>query len=169
MSWKFVPSETRELAPNPDLVWYFNDSASALGFRSASPSMAPVPSAPKHPTQPQLTAARRQRAIRSALSELSSRLQAILEATYEAAPHSSQLRHDHGLASGVVARALAHWRVATEEDRAHLEKTVREAHVLVQAAHEAFEMVYDSSAPSSRREQRTARVQRWLDEQGIAA
>lgn len=136
-------------------------------MHSASFSHVHVRYEPTPPSSQQLAAARRQTKIRAALRQLSPRLQAVLEATYEPRPLSAPLRHEHGLAAGVVARALSALSPATTaSERKQIEITIRAAHVLVTLAHEAFELLYTDHEDRTRSARR-ARCSQWLSDVGL--
>ena len=157
--------------PHPDLVWFYTQSAGELGLRSASLCPLFLPTEPPTPSGAQLSAARKQTRIRVALRELSPRLQSVLEGCYEPRPHSAQIRHEHGLAAGLVARVISeltlaistgHKPVAGEFDR-----QVALSYMLVQAAHEAFAIVY-GQAPRTKREAQRTIVSRWMSDEGLS-
>lgn len=169
------PEPPKLVEPYRDLTWYYQDSAAELGLKSQSLGDVHSPSPePPCPTARQLAAARRQARIRRALADLSPRLQSVLEACYEPRPYGVQLRHEHGLAAGLVARVISEARAckapAEEQDR-----VIAQAHLFVQAAHQAFRVAMGyavedegleqamagGAAPRSKRARR-ARAERWL-------
>jgi hypothetical protein len=135
---------------NEDLEWYYQYSAADVGLHSPNLGGVPVTSPePPTPSAAQLEAARRQNKIRRALAELSPTLQSVLEACYEPRPHSVQLRHEHGIAAGLVARHV-------KEEGLQIEVL----YSIVAAAHEAFLIAYGKPART-----REERAQRWLSEE----
>jgi len=149
--------------PNDDLVWYYEHSASELGFSSSSIDGIYIQSEPQPPSRRQLAAASKQARIKLSLGELSPRLRSILESCYDQAASSVPLRHEHGLAASLVARAISEARSAnwTKEQ---LNNSIATCHMMVLTAHRAFSMLHK---PSSTPKRRRARVSRWLSEDGV--
>ena len=157
--------------PDRDLVWYFCDSASELGMRAAAmgdDSFGASNTPQQHwPTAKMCRAARRQRDIRDALHQLSGQLQSVLECTYEAQGLTVQERHAHDLAAPLIARVLMRMKEATPPQQKKLRNLIQNAPMLVQAAHDAFRIVYGTPDSSSRPAQRRARVERWMQQEGL--
>lgn len=150
--------------PNEELVWYYEHSASELGFSSSSIDGIYIQSDPQPPSRRQLAAASRQARIKASLGELSPRLRSILESCYDQAASSTPLRHEHGLAASLVARAISEAR-SGNWTKEQLNKSIATCHVMVVTAHKAFSMVHrPERRPSTRRR---ARVERWLTDDGV--
>lgn len=156
---------------DPALVWYFCDSAAELGMRAApiNGDGAAVTGWPEQrwPSQRMCNAARKWRAIRGALFQLSEQLQSVLECAYSAQGLTVQERFEHDLAAPLIAVALSRMRRATPADQRALRAFIERAPALLEAAHSAFHIAYGPPEPRSRPAARRARVQRWLDEEGL--
>lgn len=150
--------------PNDDLAWYYEHSASELGFSSSSIDGIYIQSEPHPPSSRQLAAAARQARIKSSLSQLSPRLRCVLESCYGQSGSSVPLRHEHGLAAALVARAISEARTASWT-KEQLDRAISACHVMVVTSHRAFDLVHRSSG--SRGSSRSARVGRWLREDGV--
>jgi hypothetical protein len=159
--------------PDPDLVWYFCDSASELGMHAQALSDDGLTGGnwpeQRWPSARMCQAARRQREIREALRQLADNLQSVLECVYSAQGLTVQERFVHDLAAPLVARAISLARHASATDRLRLSAFVERAPVLLDAAHAAFRIAYGKPEPRSRPELRRQQVRRWLVEEGIAS
>jgi hypothetical protein len=161
------------MKPDPDLVWYFCDSDSELGLRAQSISgdnntHSNWPEQ-RWPSAKMCRAARKKTKIEAALYQLSHRLQWMLKCAYEAQGLTVQERHEHDLCAPLVARALLRMRGASEDDKKQLRALIFNAPRLLEAAHMAFRLAYGPLEPRSRPARRRARVQTWLQEEGLCA
>ena len=161
-----VIGRERMQKPNAELVWYYEDSATELGFSSSSLDSVYIHREPGPPSQRALLAARRQARIRVSLGQLSPRLRGVLESCYEQRPVSVPLRHEHGLAAGLVSRAISTGR-ASDWTAQQLEDAITASHVMVRAAHEAFAIAHPRTNSRGTVDRRAARVRTWLAEDGV--
>jgi len=148
------------IEPDPDLVWYFQQSSSDLGMKASCWSDTHS-SSPKQnwPTERQTRAATRQRAVRAALRGLSPQLQSVLECAYETKAIPVDATHKYDLAAHLIERAAR-----SGQSRAKMEEAVRTAPMLLIAAHTAFRISFGPPTVRGRAASIRTRVARWVDE-----
>ena len=125
------------------LDWYYNQSQSDLGFSAQSFDGMPQSERDFHPDAQAIRAASKQKAVRSALYELSSNLQSAIEAAYSPGPLAAQLKLKYGLLAGILVRR---WPPKTAEE---LKTTVVTAQKILVTAHKAFSIAYKPKKPKS--------------------
>jgi len=161
---------TYTVKPDPDLVWYFCDSASELGMRAAHISDdqlcgSNVPEQ-KWPTARMCKAVHRQREIKDALFQLSYQLQSVLECAYTPQGITVQQRHEHDLVAPLIARILVRMSGAPADEKRSMIATTQR---LLDAGHAAFRIAYGQLPASSRRTAVRHRAERWMTEDGLHA
>ena len=120
----------------------------------------------KWPSARQCASVIRQKKIREALHQLSSRLQDILECAYNARGITLQDRIEFDLCAPLMARVMQELRLKrSEKDREQLKEFARRAPMMLQAAHAAFRIAYGPPSPKSRPEARRQRVQTWVSDE----
>lgn len=159
------------MKPDPDLVWYFCDSASELGMHAAAIGGdancgSNVPEQ-NWPSKKMCKAAGRWRKIRDALFQLSATLQCVLECAYEAQGLSVQDRFEYDLSAPLVIKARARMKGASADDKKKLEALISNADMLLGAAHTAFRIAHGPAEPRGRPARRRFRVEKWLTEEGL--
>lgn len=125
------------------LDWYYNQSDSDLGFSAQCFDGMPQSERDFHPSDDAMKAAAKQRAVRSALNDLSPNLQRALEAAYNPPVLATQLKLKYGLLAGLVAH---HWPPKTSSE---LTRVVETSKKILVTAHKAFLLSYKPASNAS--------------------
>jgi hypothetical protein len=106
--------------PNEELRWYYQDSASEVGFHGQVISDSGLGAEDPEPTERQIAKARDQARYKRALAKLTPAEQSVLEACYEPRQVDADMAM-YGIGAGAVARAVQCCRDAADQaDRIRL-------------------------------------------------